>query len=365
MKTLCKNTVKKNIEKIALYDLDNNNIFGCSYIVCQNGKMVCKKHFGVSDWNKKTPVDDNTIFRLASMTKPITAAAVLILIEKGIIKLDTKVKSILPKFENIHIISETGIDLGKPKNDVTVMHLLTHTSGFGSLKSDSLDDEERKTINNTIDYFIKKGLDFEPFSREAYSAYAAFDVLAAIVEAVTNEDYEEFLAKEVFMPCGMKNTTFTPSREQWKRIIDMHDNTGGENRVKNMPEGCVFETFPATHKLAGAGLVSTLEDYSNFAEALLNKVKENKTFAMLAKPYKPIGDPTFNQSWGLGVRVVTKDTYPYLPVGSYGWSGAYGSHFWCDPHNNITAVYMKNSKIDGGAGNQSAQRFEKAVYDSF
>ena len=331
-------------------------------MICQNGETVCKKHFGFSDWNEKTVVDDNTIFRLASMTKPITAVGILILVEKGIIKLDTKVKSILPKFNNIHIVSEKGIDSGKPKTDVTIMHLLTHTSGFGSLKPVNLHDEERRTIDNTIDYFIKQGLDFEPFSKEAYSAYAAFDVLAAIVEALVGEDYENFLKKEVFIPCNMKNTTFMHSQMQWEQIIDMHNNIHGKNCVQNMQKGCLFESLPATHKLAGAGLVATLDDYSNFAEKLLKIVKENKTFAMLAKAYKPIGDSTSNQSWGLGVRVITKETYPYLPVGSYGLSGAYGSHFWCDPENNITAVYMKNLKIDGGAGNKSAQRFEKAVY---
>ena len=363
MKILCKDDIEKNIERIALYDLENNYIFGCSYIVRQNGETVYKKHFGVSDWDKKTAVDDNTIFRLASMTKPITAVAILILIDRGIVTLDTPVKSILPNFDNIHIISEEGLDLGKPKTDITIMHLLTHTSGFGSLKNVNMTDEEKRTINSTIGCFIEKGLDFEPFSREAYSAFAAFDVLAAIVETVTGEDYEEFLKKEVFTACNMKNTTFMPSEIQWNQIIEMHNNIDGKNCVEKMQGGCVFESFPSSHKLAGAGLISTLEDYSHFAEMLLEKVKENKTFKMLSKAYKPIGDLTSNQSWGLGVRVITGETYPYLPVGSFGWSGAYGSHFWCDPVNNITAVYMKNSKIDGGAGNKSAQRFEKAVYD--
>lgn len=364
MKALNKNILSENIDKIALYDLENNNVFGCSYFVCQNGETVYKKHFGVSCWDKKNPIDDNTIFRLASMTKPITAVAILILIDRGIVTLKTPVKSILPKFDNIHIISEKGIDLGIPKTDITIMHLLTHTSGFGSLKNVNMSDEQKRTIKSTIDFFIEQGLDFDPFSREAYSAFAAFDVLAAIVETVTGEDYGDFLEKEIFAPCNMKNTTFMPSQIQWEQIIDMHNNIDGKNCVDKMKDGCVFEEFPASHKLAGAGLISTLEDYSNFAEMLLEKVKENKTFNMLSKAYKPIGYSTSNQSWGLGVGVITGDSYPYLPVGSYGWSGAYGSHFWCDPKNNVTAVYMKNSRVDGGAGNKSACRFEKAVYSA-
>ena len=131
-----------------------------------------------------------------------------------------------------------------------------------------------------------------------------------------------------------------------------------------MPKNCVFEDFPAIHKLAGAGLVSTLEDYSRFAEMLLNKVKTNSTFALMNRPYKIIDISPYNQSWGLGVRVVSGKNYNYLPIGSFGWCGEYGTHFWCDPKHNITAVYMKNSKFDCKTGNKSACLFEEAVCDS-
>ena len=97
---------------------------------------------------------------------------------------------------------------------------------------------------------------------------------------------------------------------------------------------------------------------------LLRKVKENKTFELMVKAYKPISGFPDVESWGLGVRVITDEKHEYLPVGAFGWSGAYGTHFWCDPENNITAVYMKNSKVDGGGYNQSACHFEKAVYDA-
>lgn len=87
--------------------------------------------------------------------------------------------------------------MGVSPTDVTIMHLLIHTSVFGGMKPVNMTDEERKTINNTIDYFIKQGLDFEPFTKEAYSPFAAFDVLAAVLEKITGEDYEEFLKKEI------------------------------------------------------------------------------------------------------------------------------------------------------------------------
>ena len=139
-----------------------------------------------------------------------------------------------------------------------------------------------------------------------------------------------------------------------------------------MTPGCVFEDYPAAHKLAGAGLVSTLADYVKFAKMLsccgkteAKTIVTPETFAMLSVPYVPETVMPGNQSWGFGVRVITKPEYGTLPPGSYGWSGAYGSHFWIDPKNRIAAVFLKNSRFDGGAGNESARKFEAAVYTSF
>ena len=251
------------------------------------------------------------------------------------------------------------------------MHLLTHTSGFGGVKSHTLTNKDRETIENTIDHYVKSGLDFEPFTRQAYSGFAAFDVLAAIAEKLTGEDYEEFLKREIFAPCNMKDTTFIPKESQCKRIITMHDKIDGKNGVGTTTEGCVFEAFPYRHKLAGAGLASTLADYSEFAQMLINRgrvgntrILTEETLNMISVPYVPADIMPGNERWGLGVRVITSEDYGVLPVGTYGWSGAYGSHFWIDAENEITAVYMKNSRYDGGAANRSAQRFEKAVHDA-
>ena len=170
----------------------------------------------------------------------------------------------------------------------------------------------------------------------------------------------------------MLSTTFSPSESQWKQIMTMHNKVDGKSETGLTQSGCVFESFPCEHKLAGAGLASTLSDYSEFAIMLLNKGKTNnrtiiseKAFSIFSNAYVPEKIMPGNERWGLGVRVIVKDDYNDLPVGSFGWSGAYGSHFWIDPENNICAVFMKNSKFDGGAGNNSACRFEKAVSDSF
>lgn len=371
MRLLDECKLKQNIDEIAKYDLDNNNVFGSSYFVWQNENVAFKKHFGNADFIGNKKVDDNTIYRLASMTKPITAIAILILVDRGLISLDEPVSKYISEFEDIHVITSEGTDLGKTKTAVTIFHCLTHTSGFGSEKVLNMTCKDRESISNTIEFYINAGLDFEPFTKQVYSAFAAFDVLAAIVECVTKQDYETFVKNEIFLPCNMVNTTFSPTRSQWERVIAMHNKTNGKNDIGKTHEGCVFEMFPACHKLAGAGLVSTLDDYAAFAQMLLKKGRINNreilsehSCSKLSVPRVPIGAVTCNEWWGLGVRVITKPDYAVLPVGAYGWSGAYGSHFWIDPENEICAVYMKNSKFDGGSGNKSAKRFEKAVFDA-
>lgn len=369
--------LKDNIEKAALYDFENNKVFGSAYCVIQGNDVVYKKCFGTTSADSDKPVSENTIFRMASMTKPVTAAATLILIERGLLSLSDKVSDYLPEFKDIHItqITQSGelTDLGKAQNEITVCNLLTHTSGIGSnpLKDAKLSEEDIHSIDDTVNFYFRMGLDFEPGTKQQYSALGAFDVLVKIIEKVSGTDYLEFLTQEIFEPCGMKSTTFVPTPEQWKATVAMHNRVDGKSCDEKMIEDRVFSFFPCKHYLGGAGLVSTLADYSEFAKMLLNKGKaptkqivREDTFRLMHTPFVSEDIMPSSERWGLGVRVIVREDYENLPVGAFGWSGAYGTHFWIDPTNNIAAVYMKNSVVDGGAANESARNFEKAVKDS-
>ena len=377
MKLLNKELLNANIEKIAEYDLSNNKVFGSAYCVIQEDKIVYKNYFGNTSVNTKNPVTENTLFRLASMTKPVTAIATLILVDRGLLSLSDPVSKYLPEFTDVHITQITDsnriADLGKAKKDITVCDLLTHTSGIGSewSKIERMTDEDKRTIDNTVKFYADLGLDFEPRTKQQYSPTAAFDVLVKIIEQVTETDYLTFLTREMFNPCGMTDTTFLPTSGQWRRVIDMHNKIDGKSTVEKMEDNCVFCDYPCTHYLGGAGLISTLSDYSKFAEMLLNKGKTAKgrliseeTFKLLHTPFVSEEIMPGSERWGLGVRVIVDESYKNLPVGSFGWSGAWGTHFWIDPSNKIAAVFMKNSLFDGGAGNGSALNFEKAVIDS-
>ena len=375
---LNKELLKANIDKAAQYDFDNQKVFGSAYCVMQEDAVIYEKCYGTTSLDTQEPVTNTTIFRLASMTKPITAVAALILVDRGLLSLSDKVADYLPEFKDVHIteITKTGelVDLGKAKNDITVLHLLTHSSGIGSIamsKSARMTDEDKKSVDNTVKFFAKIGLDYEPGTKQYYSGIAAFDVLVKIIEQVTKTDYQTFLHQEVFEPCDMVDTTFVPTQEQWRRIIAMHDQADGKCIVAKMKENCVHRDYPCTHYLGGGGLISTLDDYVKFATMLLNSGKTPKkrilsaeTFALLHTAYAP-QRTNINVHWGLGVRVVTGEGYENLPVGAYGWSGAYGSHFWIDPANKVAAIFMKNSHVDGGSRSESGRNFEMAVNDSF
>lgn len=376
MNKLDKNLLKINIEKAVQYDFDNHKVFGSAYCVIQEDNVIYKNCFGTTSADNAEAVTENTLFRLASMTKPVTAIATLILAERGQLSLSDKVLDYLPGYKDIHITEVSDgdeiIDLGKAQNDITICHLLTHTSGIGSdaAKSQKMTDEDKKSIDNTVKFYSEIGLDFEPGTKSQYSGTGAFDVLVKIIEKITKTNYLNFLQQEIFEPCEMVNTTFVPTKEQWKQIIDMHNKVDGKNSVAKMKENCIFADYPCSHYLGGAGLVSTLDDYSKFAKMLLNNGKTPKkqilseeTFKLLHTAFAPKNN--INENWGLGVRVIVKEGYKTLPVGAFGWSGAYGSHFWIDPANKVVAVFMKNSLYDGGAGNESACNFEKAVNDSF
>ncbi len=377
MNKLNKELLKTNIEKAAKYDFDNHKVFGSAYCVIQGNEEVYKKCFGTMSVDNTEPVTENTIFRLASMTKPVTAVATLILVERGLLSLSDKVSEYLPEFKDVHItqITESGclIDLGEAQNEITVCNLLTHTSGIGSepLKEAEFTAEERKSLDATVEFYSRIGLDFEPGTKQQYSGTGAFDILVKIIEKVTKTDYQEFLTREIFEPCGMTNTAFVLTRDQWQKTIAMHNRVDGRNSVEKMLENCVFSAFPCTHYLGGAGLVSTLSDYSKFARMLLNNGKAptkqilgEEAFKLLHTPFVCEEIMPGSERWGLGVRVIVSEAYEDLPVATFGWSGAFGTHFWIDPTNNIAAVYMKNSLFDGGAGNESARNFEKAVSES-
>ncbi len=370
MKKLNKELLSQKLDKRAESDIKEENISCASLCVWQDGTELVKKHYS----SKYQEIDDNSVFRLASMTKPITAVAVMIAAERGLLSLDDSIGKYLPKYKTMTVgeVNDDGTISPKEEVTVTIRHLLTHSSGIeadktGEIHAKNVTDKIRKTLEGYIDYYSDKELEFKPGTRYWYSATVAFDILAKIVSDVTNCDFNEFIKENIFTPCNMTDTTFLPSKEQWARIVTKYDKS--ESHVAKTYENCVFESFPCTHYLGGAGLISTLKDYTNFGNMLLNEGSFNGNKILSPESVKLMRTVQFDipgdwaDEWGLGMRVIVNDKY--LEKGAFGWSGAYGTHFFVDPENKIMAIYLKNSVYDGGSGAQTARNFEEDIYTSF
>ena len=328
MQQLNKDLLKEKLENRIASDLAAGRVDGVAVSVMQDGRLLYENHFGIAT--------ERSLFRMASMTKPVTAAAVLLLMERGKLKLSDPVIKFLPGFAP----------------DLQIIHLLSHSSGLSQeYYVNHVTDLYRADANLLVDFIASLPFDFVPGTAAAYNPVAAYALLTAIIEQTACMDFASFVQKEIFDPCGMENTTFLPTKQQWARLIPMQG--GG-----TVP-GCVFEGYPVTNPLGGAGLVSSLGDYQKFAQVLLEgkgilSEQIRKTMTTPVAGTDPV-------KWGCGVRVITGENR--LPVGSFGWSGAYGTHFWVDPTNRITAVYLKNSRFDGGASAKTAANFEQDVMD--
>lgn len=368
MRYLDETRLASNIKIRMRGNMEAGIIGGASVWVWQDGLELYRRHFGEG-------VSDKTVYRLASMTKPVTGVAAMKLVEAGKLRLNDPVDKYFPEFRSLPMVAmENGhlVKTGKPKKLPTVLHLLTHTSGFGGevegVQQRQIDARSNATLQNAVRYFADAGIGFEPFTNVMYSGRAAFDVLAGIIERITDMPYDEYLKETVFDPCGMVDTTFAPTKEQWSRMIPMHDRVDGKACPGSTVDGCVFENVPVTHFAGGAGLASTLEDYSHFARMLLNggefagnRILKPETVALMAVPHVPQSLMPRPKRWGLSVKVVTSVGYGRLPQGCFGWSGAYGTHFWVDPENKITAIYLKNSRYDGGGDAITSAEFEMDV----
>lgn len=370
--TLDTRLLEHNLSKRILEDVRSQRVCGAAVAVTQHGELICRANFGLQHPETTEPLRQDAIFRIASMTKPVTAVAILQLAQQGKLQLQDEVSKYLPQYARIPL-AETGTFCTVP---VRIWHLLTHTSGMEAepkyrTQARTLPMEIKESLASSVDYYATIPVSYEPGTCRRYSGRATFDVLGRIVELTAGIPFEEYVQREIFAPCGMTDTTFSPSPAQWERVVGMHDYQDGRGVASATTPGCVVDDYPVTHPLGGSGLVSTVADYIKFGQMLLDKgmtaggrILDPQWIEEMATPQLPAELMSESVNQGLGVRTITGDGYPWLPEGSFGWSGAYGTHFWVDPVNEIVAIYMKNSRYDGGSGALTAKHFEEDVFSS-
>lgn len=371
---LLQNTLRSRLEE----DLRYSRVSGAHILVMQEGKTVCDIAGGYQNWDEKIPVTDDTIFRLASMTKPVTAVAALIAVEKGWFALEDLLSDHMPAFSHMQVAKvEDGKIVGTEavKNPLRIWHLLSHCNGMMSSDpigweiGEATPAEAFASLQTMVDYAATQPLAFEPESYACYTARVSFDVVARLIELKSGMAYCEFIKKHIFDPLGLQNMTYHPTKEQWERLIVPTDRTDGKGLVTVNMGKHTYEGLPLTYTCAGAGLVATMEDYKVFAQMLQNKgaypggrLVSEETFEEMVKPRVKLGTLGLGpiSTWGLGVKVITKEEV--LPLGSFGWSGAYGTYFWVDPVNHITAIYLRSSRwYDSHGCGDIGRQFEKDV----
>jgi CubicO group peptidase (beta-lactamase class C family) len=298
---------------------------GAVALVAQNGRIVYFNARGVLDLDTRKPLAKDSIFQLASLTKPVTTAAILMLVEEGKVRLTDPVSRFIPGFR-----------------PVTIRQLLTHTSGIVSAVQ--LPTEANATLETFLPRFATEPLEFEPGSQWKYSNTVAFDLLARVVEVASGQPYDRFLRGRIFEPLGMHDTAHALSTTQKPRLATRYNVT---------PAGLQKASGPDTPLYFGGGwgLNSTAQDYFRFAQMLLNKgeldgrrLLSPRAVELMQAVHIPDTLPgrTPGTSWGLGVRVITDaaNAGVWLSNGSFGWTGASGTHFWIDPTENLVAVLM-------------------------
>ena len=340
----------------------------------KNGKLFGKSQ-GFSDFERTKEIKQNSMFRLASMTKPITGCAFMQLCEKGMIDLDTPISRFIPEFADVQVSTKTENgkiqQTEKIKYAITPRMILSHSSGIGSgntLLIQSKYISKCKSLEETVKKYATGVLEFQPGTCQAYSGTWAFDVLARIIEIISGMQYDKYIKENIFDPLGMFDTTYMPSDEQCARTVSFCKRTDHGIEMQSMPAKAGFWCVGEGWIGGGAGLFSTLDDYSKFARMLLNDgefngycILQKNTVALMSKnqtvqPSKGIKKETM---WGLSMRVCREGDV--LPKGTFGWSGAYGTHFWVDKENGITCVYMVNLANAGGSGEQASHEFEHDV----
>jgi CubicO group peptidase (beta-lactamase class C family) len=352
--------------------VDKREIPGAVVLVARRGKIAYFETFGFRDREAAAPMQRDAIFRIASMTKPVTSIAVMILVEQGRLNLSDPVSRHLPEFKDVKVGVETKDASGKavlaleaPRREMTVLDLMRHTAGltYGftgkSMVRDRYAEEKigEPGLNNAmfVSRLSRAPLQHQPGTVWDYSV--ATDVLGRVVEVVSGMDLEQYFAERIFKPLGMVDTGFgVPDAAKRPRIAELQADPATGKR-------------PATPDLSvkarqggGGALVSTATDYARFCQMLLNggeldgvRIVSRKTLELMTQNHLPQGirvihfpipvvdvRPEAGNGFGLGFMVRTADGIGKIPgnVGDYTWPGIFGTQFWVDPKKELVVVMM-------------------------
>jgi CubicO group peptidase (beta-lactamase class C family) len=359
--------------------IDAGEIAGVVTLVARRGRIVHFEAHGYADIARRTPMRTDHIFGLASSSKPITAVAILMLVESGDVRLQDPVSKFIPEFAapaQVAVARPGGpdgaYDLVPATRPITVGDLLKHGSGLmsGGLGARAGNQIAPRTPEDTLATYIPKlgavPLDFQPGTLWRYSGLAGFDVLSRIVEVASQQTFDEFLRERIFEPLDMPDTGFSFTGRQAERLAAVHARRDGklEATPRDLSQVAYFS--------GAGGLSASVEDYLQFAQMLMNGGELNghrllgpRTVGLMTANHTDdmvngqFGRPARGMGFGLGMQVVLDPIAAQLAVSkdAISWPGGSGVSHWIEPAEELVSIYF----IQGGQGGPARQSFENAV----
>ena len=361
-------------------EIDSAQIAGAEVLIYHNQKKVWHKALGYNNLQTKTPLEKNSIYFIQSMTKPIMSVAIMQLIEKGLLSLDDLAQEYLPELAELRVIKDiiTGID-GPTialKQPITIQHLLTHTAGLSHGLGEHLFDQQlfKLMYNDLFDPAVYEKLE-EPVAKllqvpligqpgEQWYYSAAPDILALILQKITQQPIDEYLKENILLPLEMTETDYNVVTENLPRVMPVHLNTEDGVLVQSHVQA---RTSGNTVYGGTYGLFSSTEDYLHFCQMILNKgsykgkriLSEASVLEMTTNHVGELIGPSRGFGLGFGVLYDTdKDPSP-ANTGQIYWGGFFKTHFFIDPTEDLIAIFM-TQKIPNT--NEYIVALNRAVY---
>jgi CubicO group peptidase (beta-lactamase class C family) len=354
--------------------VDDGDLSGAVCVVGRKDGIVHESAVGFRDIaTKAPPMQKDTIFRIASMTKPITAIGVMILADEGKLNPDDDVAKHLPEFTGQMLLAEKGKDtlsLKKPARPIKLRDLLTHTSGLAAYPPGVNDvyTKRNRTLAETTLAVALQPLTFEPGTQWSYSN-SGIDTLGRVIEVLSGESYETFLQKRVFDPLGMTDTTFYPTKEQFTRTATTYGK-GKDNKLFVSPNTLLDVPSKPLHPVPAGGLYSTGGDLAKLYRMMLNKGEFNgkriiseKVVAEMTKVQTGDIKTGFVEGMGFGygwaVVREPKGVTEMLSPGTFGHGGAFGTQGWIDPTQDLFCILLiQRTGLANSDGSVMRQAFQ-------
>jgi len=355
--------------------IDAGKIPGALTLIARRGEVAHFSALGMADAERKKPVREDTIFRLYSMTKPLTSVAFMMLVERGLTALDEPVHNVIPEWKDLGVYQGGFMETyrtTRPARPMLMIDLLRHTSGltYGFQQTTNVDAGYRKLqvgerlAGETLDGMIAKlaGLPLEFSPGTAWNYSHSTDVLGYLVGRISGQPFDQYLREHIFEPLGMTDSGFHVSAGKESRFAACYAFTPKNPMMLFDDPARSPYLQPPSMVSGGGGAVSTASDYLRFCRMLLNggtldgvQILSPKTIALMTLNHLPDGQdlPALSRSlfsevtyngvgFGLGFAVTLDTTRTMLPgsIGDYFWGGAASTYFWIDPREELITIFM-------------------------